>query len=93
MDGRSEKECLVKVFTPERRLLASGTLKIKQGKGTFTPDEKSLPTNRQLDLSPQFAVFAETVSGSEQFELHNWQLGRYFLGDELRFDCLVLCDA
>jgi hypothetical protein len=93
-DSCSQKECFVRVFTPERRLLAFGTLQIKKDRsgsfayGLFVPDDKSLPPHRKLDVTPQLTVFAESTTA--QFELHNWQLVRHFLGDKLHFGCLIV---
>ena len=96
-DSLVEKECPVKVFTPERRLLAFGSLKIKRDRsgdfmfGLFTPDEKSLPPHRDLDISPQVTVYAESTN--DRYELHNWQLVRHSLGEKLHFEGLVMCDG
>ena len=80
-----------RVYTPERRLIAVGTLLVgKDCRGTFRPDKEFLPPTFQLDLNRQALMFAE--AGTRQFELRNWRVGKYFLGmKEMHFEFEAVC--
>lgn len=85
--------CRARVYTPERKLIAIGTLIIgKDCVGTFRPDREFLPPTFQLDLNRRPVMFAE--SGVRHYELRNWRVGKYFLGlKEMHFAFDAVCQV
>jgi len=91
MNVSGMKEKKAKVYTPDRRLIAIGTLSVGSDRaGTFTPDPNFQPPHYKLDLGAKPTVFAEV--NSTQYELQNWTLQRFFLGSKLRFEFIALFD-
>ena len=83
--------CRARVYTSARQLIAVGMLTInKDCLGTFRPDKEYLPPRFQLDLNRRDVMFAE--AGIKQYELHNWRVGKYFIGlKEMHFEFTALC--